>query len=139
MLTEEQNSLLRLLATEHQRIWTGQPPDKTEKMWARPPLEVLIGIEAEQIRLALGELPGQVVRKMLGEFAWLVALGMAIGMPASILLGRAVASLLYGVAPTDLPSQCAAIALLASVGLVASLLPALRASRIEPLTALRCE
>ena len=55
MLTEEQNRLLLLLATELQRIWNGPPPDKPEKMWPRPPLEMLIGIEAEQIRLALGE------------------------------------------------------------------------------------
>ena len=55
MVTEEQSSLLRLLATEYQRIWSGPPHDKPEKMWPLPSLDVLIGIEAEQIRLALGE------------------------------------------------------------------------------------
>jgi ABC-type antimicrobial peptide transport system permease subunit len=91
------------------------------------------------IRLALGELPGQVIQKMLRESIWLVALGLAIGIPASMLMARAVADLLFGVKPADPLAQIVAGAVLAAVGLMASWIPALRASRIQPLTALRCE
>ena len=55
MLTENQKSLLHLLATEHQRLWSAPPPEKPEELRPLPPLEALTGIAAEQIRLALGE------------------------------------------------------------------------------------
>ena len=91
------------------------------------------------IRLALGELPGQVIQKMLRESMRLVALGLGIGIPASMLMAHAVDDLLYGIAPTDPRTQIVAGAVLAVVGLIASWIPALRASRIQPLIALRCE
>jgi predicted permease len=91
------------------------------------------------IRLALGEIPGQVLRGILGETAWLVGMGLAVGIPVSMLLARVAASLLYGVSPKDLGAQMTAAAVLAVVGLAASFIPAYRASRTSPLEALRYE
>jgi predicted permease len=91
------------------------------------------------IRLALGEMPGQVLRGILGETAWLVGVGLAVGIPASMLLARVASSLLYGVSPKDVWAQMTAAGVLAAVGLAASSIPAYRASRINPLEALRYE
>jgi predicted permease len=91
------------------------------------------------IRLALGEMPGQVLRGILRETAGLVGVGLGIGIPASMLLARVAASLLYGVSPKDVWSQMTAAGVLAAVGLAASFVPAYRASRIHPMEALRYE
>jgi ABC-type antimicrobial peptide transport system permease subunit len=91
------------------------------------------------IRLALGEMPGQVLRGILGETAWLVGVGLAVGIPTSMLAARAAASLMYGVSPKDMWAQMTAASVLAAVGLAASFIPAYRASRINPLEALRYE
>ena len=55
MRTEEQESLLGLLATEYRRFRSTPPPSKPERLWPLPALEALAGISAEQIRRALGE------------------------------------------------------------------------------------
>jgi ABC-type antimicrobial peptide transport system permease subunit len=69
----------------------------------------------------------------------LIAAGVVIGTGASLALGSVMRSLLFEVSPRD-PATLAAIAgSLALVGLVASLVPALRATRVDPLTALRSE
>lgn len=91
------------------------------------------------IRMALGALPSQVAWSILRQTLWLVAIGLAAGVPASILLAGLAEKLLYGVAPTDAVTQACAAALLAVVAFVASCLPARRASRIDPLLALRHE
>ena len=91
------------------------------------------------IRMALGAMPGQVTWTILRQTLWLVAIGLAAGVPASIFLAKLVENLFYGVTPTDALTQAAAAALLAAVALVASYLPARRAGRIDPLAALRYE
>jgi predicted permease len=91
------------------------------------------------IRLALGELPAQVLRGIFGETAWVVGAGLAIGIPVSMLLARLMASLMYGVSPKDVWAPMIAACVLAVVGLAASFIPAYRASRINPLEALRYE
>lgn len=91
------------------------------------------------IRLALGEMPGQVLRGIMGETMWLVGVGLAVGIPVSLLLARVAASLLYGVSPKDVWAQMTAAGVLVAVGLAASFIPAYRASRINPLEALRYE
>jgi ABC-type antimicrobial peptide transport system permease subunit len=68
---------------------------------------------------------------------WLVAVGLATGIPASIFSASAAATMLYGVTPTDAPAQAWAGVLMTTVAFVASYLPARRASRIDPLAALR--
>jgi ABC-type antimicrobial peptide transport system permease subunit len=89
--------------------------------------------------MALGAMPSQVTWIVLRQTLWLVAIGLAAGVPASIFLARLVENLFYGVTPTDALTQAGAAAVLAAVALVASYLPARRAGRIDPLAALRYE
>jgi predicted permease len=89
------------------------------------------------IRLALGARPGQVVRMVLVEAALLVAGGVAAGAVLAVLAGRGSESLLFGLSPTDGTTFAIAAALLAGIALIASAVPALRASRVDPMLALR--
>ncbi|MGD2069394.1 MAG: ABC transporter permease, partial [Gemmatimonadota bacterium] len=91
------------------------------------------------VRVALGAEPGRVLGLVVGEGMLLVGGGVVLGVGASLLLGDVVEALLYGVAPTDPVSLVGASLLLVTVGLVACLLPAYRATRVEPSEALRSE
>ena len=91
------------------------------------------------IRLALGALPRQVLSMVLREASWLGAVGIGAGIGAALLLTRLVKSMLFGLQPADPASMAGAVALLAVVGLAASLLPARRAASVEPVVALRQE
>ncbi|SPF40039.1 conserved membrane hypothetical protein [Candidatus Sulfopaludibacter sp. SbA4] len=91
------------------------------------------------IRIALGADRRTVIRLVLGEAGLLVAAGLVIGTALAIAAARTAASLLYGLQPGDPFIIGAADALLAVVALMASLLPALRASRLDPMAALREE
>ena len=91
------------------------------------------------IRVALGASRGRVVRLVLREVMVIVAAGLAIGLPAALLLGRVAASQLFGIQPHDPAMLAAAAAVLAAAALAAAWLPARRAARIEPLRALRYE
>jgi ABC-type antimicrobial peptide transport system permease subunit len=91
------------------------------------------------IRMALGALPRQVAWSILRQTLWLVAVGLAVGIPVSIFLANLVATLLYGVTPADVITHASAAAVLSAVALIASYLPARRASRIDPMIALRYE
>jgi predicted permease len=91
------------------------------------------------VRMALGESASSVVKRVLRECLVLVSAGAAIGIPASALATRWVQSMLFGVDATDPLLMVAAVALLVAVALVASFLPARRASRVNPNIALRTE
>ncbi len=89
------------------------------------------------LRMALGALPLQVLAMILRESLALVCAGVLLGVLAAMGAGRLIASMLFGLSPTD-PSTFATVALiLFAIALVASLLPAWRASRVDPMTALR--
>jgi len=90
------------------------------------------------IRLALGAGGHDILRLVVGNGARLIATGIVIGLAASFALQRLVASLLFGVSTADLSSGVA-VALLAAVAMLACYLPALRATRVDPLHALRQE
>jgi putative ABC transport system permease protein len=91
------------------------------------------------VRMALGARPREVLALVLRQGALLVALGLGLGAIAAWGVGRGIAGLLYGVEPGD-PATFAAVAgLLALCSLAATLLPALRASRTDPVEALRIE
>ena len=91
------------------------------------------------IRMALGAARADVLRLVLGEVALLVSLGILAGVPAAYAVTRLAQSQLFGVSPTDPLAIGAAIAMLAAVVLAAGFVPASRASRVDPMTALRCE
>ena len=91
------------------------------------------------IRIALGADRFGVVRLVLREAAVLLILGLATGAGLSLWAGRAASSLLFGLKPNDLPTLIGAMVLLAVVALAASYQPARRASRLDPMDALRQE
>ena len=91
------------------------------------------------IRLALGAMPPQVLTMVLREASWLSAIAIAIGIGTALVLGRLLKSLLFGIAPGDPATLCAAAFLLMTVALAASWIPARRASSVQPMDALRAE
>ena len=91
------------------------------------------------IRVALGAAPNRVVREVLAEGARLTALGIGIGLALALAASRALASLLFSVEPTDPPTYAAVALTLAAVALLACYVPARRASRVDPMVALRAE
>jgi ABC-type antimicrobial peptide transport system permease subunit len=91
------------------------------------------------IRIALGARPGGVVAMVLREMGGLIAAGLALGGGLTYAASRWIASVLYGVAPQDPLTLACAVALLVAVALVAVCLPAWRASKLDPMTALRQE
>jgi predicted permease len=91
------------------------------------------------IRLALGAQPGFVVWLVMREVLLLLAIGLAVGVPAALGLGRYVASQLYGIDANDPAIAGTTVAVLTLVSAAAGLIPAMRASRIDPILALRYE
>lgn len=91
------------------------------------------------IRMALGAQRSQVRRLVLRESVWVTAAGIAAGGAAALLLTRLLKSMLYGIQPWDPATISAAMLLLLSVALVASWIPARRASCVQPMEALRHE
>jgi predicted permease len=91
------------------------------------------------IRLALGAQPGLMIWLVMREVLVLLAIGLAVGVPAAIGLGRFVSAQLYGVEPHDPWMAGGTILLLTVVSAAAGLIPAHRASRIDPILALRYE
>jgi predicted permease len=91
------------------------------------------------IRMALGAFTGDVIWLVMREVLLLLAIGMAIGLPAAWGLSRLVAAQLYGLTPNDPVSILAAAIGIASVALAAGYLPARRATRVDPMRALRWE
>ena len=89
------------------------------------------------VRMALGAARANVLWLVIREAMLLVAIGAAIGIPLAYLAGRSVSALLFGVTPLDVVAYVIAAASLAVVGGLAAFLPAHRASRIDPMVALR--
>lgn len=91
------------------------------------------------IRLALGARPSRVTRSVLAGALRMVALGVVIGVPLAWVASRLIGGLVFGVQPTDPLTLAVSIAILAGVGLMAAALPARRAARLDPVTAIHVE
>jgi ABC-type antimicrobial peptide transport system permease subunit len=91
------------------------------------------------VRVAVGARSPQIIWMILRQVAILAGIGLLVGVPMSLALGPLVGSLLFGVAPSDPVTVALAGLTMVGVALGAGLLPALRASRLDALQALRTE
>jgi putative ABC transport system permease protein len=91
------------------------------------------------IRLALGAQGHEVLGMIVRHGAVLAGVGLAVGLVTALALTRLLSTLLFQVSPTDPPTFAIGAVLLAMVALLAALLPAMRASRVDPVIALRYE
>ena len=91
------------------------------------------------IRLSLGSTRAQIAKLVLRDNVWLLAAGLAIGLPLTVAAMRGASTLLFGLTPTDVPTVVGATVLLALAAVLAGAIPAWRAARIRPDVALRSE
>jgi ABC-type antimicrobial peptide transport system permease subunit len=91
------------------------------------------------VRMALGAARGDILRLVLGRGLVLVAIGLALGLVAAVSVSRLVSNLLFGVSAVDPVTFVVVPLTLAAMALVASYVPAFRATRIDPAAALRAE
>jgi len=91
------------------------------------------------VRIALGAWPGDILRLVIARGMTLAAIGMGLGLAGALALSRLLRGQLYEVSPTDPWIYAGTAALLTVVVAAASWLPARRASRVDPIVALRCE
>jgi len=91
------------------------------------------------VRIALGASPRNILVMVLRQGAGLAVIGVTLGAVLAYVAGRAMEGLLAGVTPADAPTFLAVIGLTLAMTLIGSLLPALRATRVDPITAIRME
>ena len=91
------------------------------------------------IRVALGARPGEVQRLVYREVGPMLVVGIALGLPVAYALGRLAESLLFGIKASDLPVYASVLILVAAAAGLASFIPANRATRVDPMVALRYE
>jgi predicted permease len=89
------------------------------------------------IRVALGASRGDVLKLILSQGLWLTTMGLAIGLGIALMVTRLMRVMLLDVSPTDIPTLAGVSAMLAVVALAASFFPAYRATRIDPILAIR--
>jgi putative ABC transport system permease protein len=91
------------------------------------------------IRVALGATRGDIVKLVVREAVTMSALGVVFGVAGALILTRAIRSLLFAISPSDPLSFAAMMVLLIAVAVLASCVPAIRATKVDPLVALRYE
>jgi putative ABC transport system permease protein len=104
-------------------------------------LSYLVNLRQREVglRLALGALRGQIVRQFLGQGMRVSLLGCAAGLGLAAAFTKVLAGMLFGVSPWDAVTMTGVVALVITVSIAASLLPAVRAARVEPMQVLRDE
>ena len=91
------------------------------------------------VRMALGAQPGDILHMILRRSVVLALFGVIPGIALAYVAGRSMEALLAGVGPADIPTMAAAAGLSALMTIVGSVMPALRALRVDPISALRAE
>jgi ABC-type antimicrobial peptide transport system permease subunit len=91
------------------------------------------------LRMALGAGRAHIQWLVLREVLMLIGAGVALGVPAALVLTRLARNLLFGVEPNDPATLAGASLLMCAISLLAGYLPARRATRVDPMVALRCE
>jgi putative ABC transport system permease protein len=91
------------------------------------------------IRIALGAAPERVRRMVVGRGVSLALLGAGLGLVGALMLGRLMQSMLFGISPSDPMTYAAVTVVLLAIAGVASYLPARRATRVDPMVALRSD
>jgi putative ABC transport system permease protein len=91
------------------------------------------------IRMAIGAEPSEIMRSVVKQGVWLAVIGLGAGLAASIVLARAMRSLLYGVGAIDPLVIISMTLVIIALTIAASYIPARKASRVDPTLALRCE
>jgi len=91
------------------------------------------------IRVALGARPGEVQRLVYREVGPMLAVGLALGLPVAYVLARLVESLLYGIKASDFPVYVTVLIMVTTAAALASFIPATRATKVDPMVALRYE
>ncbi len=91
------------------------------------------------VRMALGARAGDVVRLVVSEGVRVVVIGVAIGIVLALALGRFVASLLYGVSAHDPVTLVGTAVVLVAIAALAALIPARKATRVDPVVALNAD
>ncbi len=91
------------------------------------------------VRMALGAKPGNVLRMIVAECLTIVSFGVIAGLAAAVGAGRFIASMLFGLSPIDPVTYVGVTVMLTAIAVLASLAPAVRASRIDPVLALKRE
>ena len=89
------------------------------------------------IRMALGAGRRQTLRLIVGEALQVVGVGAVVGVIGAFVLVRFIRTLLFEIQPTDLPTYAASMAIVTVVGILAAAVPAVRATRVDPVVALR--
>ena len=102
-------------------------------------LSYAVGLRRREVglRMALGALRSDIVRQFLGQGLRVVGLACAGGIALALALGRVMAGLLFGVSATDASTLAFVVALVAVTAALASLVPAMRAARLDPMRVLR--
>ena len=102
-------------------------------------LAYLVGQQVPEIgvRMALGAVPSDILRSVVGHGLRLTVIGLGVGAAGALAISRLLASVLFGVTPTDPVTYCVVAILLLLTAAVASYIPARRAMRIDPMDALR--
>jgi putative ABC transport system permease protein len=144
------------VATMEQRLWESIAPQRFNSLLVGVFAVVALGLGAvglygvlaysvarrtheTGIRMALGARPSDILRQVVGQGVLLTAAGVVIGIAGALALTRLLVSLLYGVKPTDPVTFLAVSLLVVAVALLASYLPARRATKVDPMVALRYE